>query len=149
MTEDEFSKLLDLHGSVPDSWPSTQQEPARRLLELSAEARDLQQLHQRLETRLDRLQVPAFEGLEARVLNQALPPRSPGFVDRLLAWLVPAEGIGPQLWRPAVAACLPLVFGVVLGNYFSFGIVPDSSDVDFWEDELAMVALVDVSDSEF
>ena len=51
-------------------------------------------------------------------------------------------------WRPALAACLPLVFGIVLGNYYSFGISSEVDEFDYWEDELAMIALTDISESE-
>ncbi len=103
----------------------------------------------RLEQQLDQITVPEFAGLQARILNQQLPPRNDPLLDKLLDWLIPAGGFTIQLWRPAMVACLPLVFGIVLGNYYSFGVGLQSSEVEYWEDELAMLSLSDYSESIF
>ena len=54
-----------------------------------------------------------------------------------------------------MAACLPLVFGILLGNYFTFGVFGeagvylDGDEYEYWEDELTMLSLTDYSESEF
>jgi len=47
-----------------------------------------------------------------------------------------------------MAACLPLVFGIVLGNFYSFGINSEIDELDYWDDELAFLALSDIPESE-
>lgn len=148
-TLEEFSTLLDIHGSDIDSWPVAQQADSKVFLQGSDEARGLVMEQRRLEQQLDRLTVPEFVELEARVLNQQLPPQNISLLDSLLDWLVPSEGSSIKLWRPAMVACLPLLFGIVLGNYYSFGVGLESSEAEYWEDELAMLSLNDYSENSF
>lgn len=97
-----------------------------------------------------------YKRIEARVLNQALPPQitlpprevhaaSVGFmrgIDALIDWLSPPQ----QLWRPIFAAACPLVLGIVIGNYFHFGLTPTSEpSFESWDDELVMLSFLDIS----
>lgn len=98
-----------------------------------------------------------YKRIEARVLNQALPPQvtqpprevhaaSVGFmrgIDALIDWLSPPQ---QQLWRPIFAAACPLVLGIVIGNYFHFGLTPTSEpSFESWDDELVMLSFLDIS----
>ena len=72
--------------------------------------------------------IAAFSHLLDQALDWLLP-RS----DRLLAWI----------WRPALVACLPLVCGIYMANFFSFGITgPELA----WEEELSLLALNDYAE---
>jgi hypothetical protein len=42
-----------------------------------------------------------------------------------------------------------LVFGIVLGNYFSFGIGIEDDGFQYWDDELAMLSLTDYTETNF
>ena len=95
---------------------------------------------------MDSYGVPEFRGLEQKVLKQALPPQRNSLLAQLLNWIIPKEASNKQLWRPAVAACLPLMFGIVLGNYYSFGIDTVIDEYDYWEGEFAFLALSDYSE---
>ena len=148
MTLDEFSLVLDTYGNNRDNWPVESLAACQSLLDSSNEARQLLESHNQLAGALDNLPTPEFPGLESRVLNQYLPPRLRSPVDRLMEWLLPEAGSLANLWRPAMAACLPLVFGIVLGNYYSFGI-NDSNDFDNWDDELLMIAFTDTETGQF
>ena len=153
MTLEEFSQYIETHGAEPIKWPTESRQTADDLLLGDEAAQALLADYQTFEHKLDGFAVPGFPGLEQRVLNQNLPPRQPSLLTQLLNWLVPAERSDMHLWRPAMAACLPLVFGVVLGNYFSFGISADLSletdEYEYWEDELTFLALSDYSESSF
>ncbi len=149
MSLENFAKLLNVHGADPRSWPTERRQSCTELLDNSGEARALLASHQVLEQRLNQLPVPALAGLEATVMHQPLPARSVSPMDKLIDWLVPTEGLTLRLWRPTMAACLPLVFGIVLGNYYSFGVGTESSELEFWEDELAMLSFDDYSESDF
>lgn len=144
MTLDDFKHVLDTHGGNRNNWPQGIQDDCARLLSEDAQARALLQSQHRLDATLDALTVPEFPGLEARILHQPLPPRDRSLADRLVEWLLPASASLNELWRPAMAACVPLVFGIVLGNYFSFGVVDETNGFDNWDDELLMISFTDI-----
>ena len=102
-----------------------------------------------LEQSLDELAPPAFLGLETRILIQALPPQNQSLIDKLVAWLFPDHGSSLSLWRPTFAACLPLVFGLLVGNFTDLVNLEDSGDYQYWDDELIMLSFNDYSDSEY
>jgi len=147
MTLDEFTAQLDTHGSDLQSWPAPQRYQAEALLASSPEASKLWQTQSQTDLLLGDLPLPEFVGLADRVASQVLPDRSLPLSERLLNWLLPNGGM-TELWRLATAACLPLLFGIVMGNYFNFGISPDSQVVDSWEDELAMISLTDYTENQ-
>ena len=102
-----------------------------------------------VEESMAKLEVPSFSGLETRVLNQPLPEQNRSFFEEVMSWLILDEYFGKQFWRPAIAACIPLVFGIVLGNYFSFGIGIEDDGFQYWDDELAMLSLTDYTETNF
>ena len=143
-----FSQVIEIYGADSAMWPEDLREDLEAVLAKNESARSLLSEYSQLEQSLDKIAVPDFPGLETRVLNQALSPRQQSLFVSLISWLLPTENFGANLWRPALAACLPLVFGIVLGNYYSFGISSEVDEFDYWEDELAMIALTDISESE-
>ena len=142
-----FSQVIEIYGADSAMWPEDLREDLEAFLAKNESARSLLSEYSQLEQSLDKIAVPDFPGLETRVLHQALSPRQQSLVVSLISWLLPTENFGANLWRPALAACLPLVFGIVLGNYYSFGISSEVDEFDYWEDELAMIALTDISES--
>tara|TARA_B100000686_G_C16579379_1_gene857292 strand:+ start:165 stop:614 length:450 start_codon:yes stop_codon:yes gene_type:complete len=143
-----FSQVIEIYGADSTMWPEDLREDLEAFLAKNESARSLLSEYSQLEQSLEKIAVPDFPGLETRVLNQALSPRQQSLFVSLISWLLPTENFGANLWRPALAACLPLVFGIVLGNYYSFGISSEVDEFDYWEDELAMIALTDISESE-
>ena len=143
-----FSQVIEIYGADSAMWPEDLREDLEAFLAKNESARSLLSEYSHLEQSLDKIAVPDFPGLETRVLNQSLSPRQQSLFVSLISWLLPTENFGANLWRPALAACLPLVFGIVLGNYYSFGISSEVDEFDYWEDELAMIALTDISESE-
>ena len=143
-----FSQVIEIYGADSTMWPEDLREDLEVFLAKNESARSLLSEYSQLEQSLEKIAVPDFPGLETRVLNQALSPRQQSLFVSLISWLLPTENFGANLWRPALAACLPLVFGIVLGNYYSFGISSEVDEFDYWEDELAMIALTDISESE-
>jgi len=98
-----------------------------------------------------------YERIESRVLNQSLPPQiaqtprkvlaaSDSFmrgIDALIDWLNPQR---QSLWHPVFAAACPLVLGIVIGNFFNFGLTPASEpNFESWDDELVMLSFLDMS----
>ncbi len=104
----ELSAALDRWGSNLDSWPTSAREQAKRLLGSSPEAIHLMRESAALETALAELREHrATPGLNNRILGQ-LPTRDG--LQRMVDWLTGA------LWRPALAAAVPLALGFILGT---------------------------------
>ncbi|MFK7865274.1 MAG: hypothetical protein AB8B95_13730 [Pseudohongiellaceae bacterium] len=143
MTLDEFKTLLDTFGGTLNTWPSNSRKAGESLLESNPEARLLIAETEELDNLLSNLTGPDFTGLEQRVLSQQLPSRNT-WIDSAIQWLVP-NGFGIQLWRPVAAGILPLVFGIAVGNFFSFGISDPELALGYWDDELALLSFSDLS----
>jgi len=109
MELERFNSLVDAYGGDEAAWPAAERDAARSLLAAEPQARALQREARALDRELALFQVAPPPSVD-RIL--AARPQ-PGALERLLAWLVPA--VPGQLWRPALAAMLPLALGVVLG----------------------------------
>ncbi len=140
----EFTQLLEIHGADSGNWPQGKREAMLRLASEDSEASAILSEFNRLDGLLASMPAPQFADLGARIAAQDLPQRQPGLIDQFLSWLIPADG-GSSLWRPALAACLPLFVGVIVGNYSNFGIGESVQATQYWEDELAMISLADYS----
>ena len=149
MTLEEFTRIIDMHGSESAHWPKRLRAECEAFVANNIEARSLLNQQWSVDELMEQLEVPNFPGLETRVLNQTLPERNRSFLDPIVDWLLPQGGYGQHLWRPAVAACLPLVFGIVLANYFSFGVGIENDGFQYWGDELAMLSLTDFTETSF
>ncbi len=144
MTLEDFKQTIESLGTDPAHWPIDTRVQCEMLLESNSDARLLLNEQCELDLLLQKIEAPVFLGLETRILNQNLPPRQQSVIDNIVDWLVPAQ-LGTQLWRPAIAACLPLVFGVLVGNFFSFGVTEQELALEYWDDELALLSFNDFS----
>lgn len=149
MTFEEFSEIVDTYGSQDHRWPDHLRQQCLLYAEGSSEAKEFIKQHQELEFLLNKVEAPEFAGLESRIANMPLPERKQNFLDQILNWLFPEDGFTKQLWRPAMAACLPLVFGIAMGNFFSFGVEIEIDGFETWDDELYMLSLNDYSENLF
>lgn len=149
MNIDAFTQILETFGAVEANWPEESRAACRQLTTTSEEAQQLLRQFLLLEQSLDALDSPHLPGLETRVLQQALPPQQLSLSDRLINWLIPKSGSPLSLWRPTLAACLPLVFGILVGNLTDLGAVQDSSEYQYWDDELIMLSFNNYGDSEY
>ncbi|MFT4862441.1 MAG: hypothetical protein ACI95C_001662 [Pseudohongiellaceae bacterium] len=144
MDLERFTQVIETHGSKPADWPDSVRVACMNFLSTSDSAQDVHRQYQQLESELDKIAVPDFTELESRILRQQLPPQPTSILDRLINWLLPT-GVGLQLWRPLTAACLPLVFGIAVGNYFSFGVNNENLPLETWDEELVLLSLNDLS----
>ena len=108
-----FNDLLDRHGPALDTWPESFRRDAEALLQTSPEAADALADAQTLANLLAAMpEAPAPPYLAGRILSRkntaaAADPEDPW--QRLLDWL------GGRLWRPVLAAGLPVAFGFAVG----------------------------------
>ncbi len=147
MTLDQLNELLETYGCNENQWPTNVREQYQNLIARSPEAKALLEQHRALEEQLSSISVPEFAGLEQKVLHQTLPAREAGMLDRLVNWLIPANETPGKLLRPAFAACLPLVLGIVVGNFYHFGYDSISDGFQYWDDELLMLSFSDYNES--
>jgi len=149
MTLEEFTRIVDFYGTKPERWPDSQRADCQSLVARDPRASALLEQQSQIDELLSQIEEPSFPGLQTRVLNQALPERKSGLLEIIVSWLLPESNSGSQVWRPAVAACIPLVFGIVLANYFSFGVGVEDDGFQYWGDELAMLSLTDYTETSF
>jgi len=151
----ELTQTLEIHGTNPVKWPANSREQIEELLNNDERAMALKKEFDDLEKSLDQLHIPDFAELKQYVRHLDLPPRRVDLFEKFLTWLLPTAWLLPternykNLWRPAVAACLPLMFGIILGNYYTFGINISIDENEFWEDQLLMLALSDHPEETF
>ena len=108
MELNKFNNLLDQHGPSLDAWPAELRRDAESLLETSAAARDAVADAQTLANLLSAMpEAPAPSYLASRIVARAGALEDPW--QRLIKWL------SARLWRPALAAGLPLALGFVVG----------------------------------
>ncbi len=144
MNLEQFTKIIETCGSKPSNWPEHLRPACVRFVDTDPSAHELLLEHQALESMLDEISVPSFSGLETKILQHPLPEQPVSLLDTLINWLIP-KGAGLQLWRPVTAACLPLVFGIAVGNYFSFGVDSENVALETWDDEFVLLSLNDLS----
>jgi hypothetical protein len=144
MTPERFAQLVETYGSQPARWPAQERQAAEAWQRENAAAQALCQDYAQLEALLDTLPTPVLSGLEQRVLRRCAALASDSLLDQALDWLLPrGDRLLAWIWRPALVACLPLVCGIYMANYFSFGI---SGPEVAWEEELALLALNDYAE---
>lgn len=108
MNLERFRELLSCHGSREQRWPTALRDDMLSFLGENEEARVLLRSEQQLDLLLDSYQLPEID------LSDEIMRAVPGDrLERLLGWLMPARPA--QFWRPASAAALPLLLGVVIG----------------------------------
>ncbi len=108
MDLEQFNELLDQHGPTIDTWPAALREDAQALLAASPEAADALADAQTLANLLTAMPAaPAPGHLAAKIVASAADVDDPW--QRLLDWL------GARLWRPVLAAGLPLAVGFAVG----------------------------------
>lgn len=147
MNNSEFIELLEIHGPDPAHWPEESVDAISQLLAENPEAIQALLQFQEMDSLLMAMPAPEFTGLEERIAGQSLAGQGSELIERIIHWLLPAGGFS-SLWRPAMAACLPLFFGVMVGSYSNFGLSRDTDTELYWEDELAMLSLADYSENQ-
>ena len=144
MHTERFEQIVETYGSKPDNWPAPEREAAERLLRESARARHLLQEQQALDDMLNRFQVPAMPQMESRILRALRDATRKGLLDRIIDWVLPERGtLLSWAWRPTLAAALPLVCGIYLANYYSFGI--DDTE-NSWQEALYLISMNDYAE---
>ena len=137
MTADEFADLLDRYGTDIAEWPSPLRNEAVRYARVSEEGRRLLAKSIAFDAMLvDSTRVPVPFRLRTRILERIATNESP-------AWW---SWITHSVWRPALLALLPLVFGVVIGDMTS-ELESDSTDASMFLAFTDLENFVEVNES--
>lgn len=139
----QLTLIFEVYGSKPEGWPVDKVKEIYDLLETNSDAISLKKEFDEMDQTLNELYLPNFDNLTQQILDRQLPQRNSNLATDLLNWIWPAHLSIRYFWRPISAAALPLLFGIFLGNYFSFGINYESSDSEYWAEELTILALID------
>ena len=139
----QLTLIFEVYGSKPEGWPVDKVKEIYDLLETNSDAISLKKEFDEMDQTLNELYLPNFDNLTQQILDRQLPQRNSSLATDLLNWIWPAHLSIRYFWRPISAAALPLLFGIFLGNYFSFGINYESSDSEYWAEELTILALID------
>ena len=144
ITPERFNTLIETYGTQAQRWPEDEREIAIAYLRTTPSARLIVEEYQELDDLLDLHCIPSLTLIEKRVLSNSLNLVRETLIDRLLNWLLPhSERVLAWIWRPALVAAFPLVFGIFLSNYYSFGIEQSSHSL---EEELYMLSLNDYAE---
>jgi hypothetical protein len=146
MTAQRFEQIVTAYGSEPVRWPAAEREAALNYLTQNPTAQTLVEEYRQLNDLLDAVQVPAFAQMERRVLRALQEATRDSLFDKVLDWLIPRQSRGMAwAWRPALVACLPLICGIYMANFYSFGIELDSAD-NSWQEELYLISMNDYAE---
>lgn len=149
MELERFKSILEAYGTLASNWPGEERSEAESLVATSSEARSLLARYQPLDAALDQFDVSPDTsrlrtGILARVEASQSRQQPQGWLDSIVAWLLPEPGNIVDFWRPALVATVPLILGMVLGSQISFNTTDTSQN---WDEEISLVALAD-TDSE-
>jgi hypothetical protein len=138
-----FTQLLERYGTTESNWPAQVRDEAAAFVAANPEAQSVKARFRPLDEALDRYEVhPDNERLRAAILARiddrpaAMRRRDP--LDVIMRWLFPDVPDLRVLWRPALAASLPLLAGIIIGSTFTI----DALDTtDSWDEEIQLLAL--------
>ncbi|MFT7688541.1 MAG: hypothetical protein ACI9FB_003905 [Candidatus Azotimanducaceae bacterium] len=137
-----FRIIIEAYGANSDKWPDDEKNDALLLLETNPDAKIIFDLQQKLDHQLDTTYVKGvnLERLSLGILNNLPKQESATILERLLKWLIPAETTA--IWKPALAAFLPLMLGITYGAQLSFSNAEDNWDQEFYLSSLLDTAIV-------
>ena len=149
MNIEQLQQLIERYGGNAILWPEDEREAALTLINKSDAARQLLVEAAQLDALLNSYHIPEDPAGRQRMMRRILDQVTPGWPERLLAWLTPDPGrLNRSIWRPALAAALPLVIGMTLGAAQSGALVsntvPEVVSTDSstaWDEELHLLGL--------
>jgi hypothetical protein len=144
MTAQRFALLVESYGTESARWPVNEREAAMAFIAEHAWAQSLLEEHRVVDLALDHMAVPAMNAMERRIMIALNEATRDSLFDRAMDWLVPHRQDGMAwAWRPALLACLPLICGIYMANFYSFGI--DNAE-NSWQEELYLISMNDYAE---
>ena len=167
MNIQEFRQLIETYGTNSDVWPPDQKQEALALLQTgnrgaaaadaaaadaaAADAAAVITEFEPLDKLLDADIVDDSPALKLSILNKIhhlefskvetsdFKNTNPDLLAKLWHWLAPSPNGLFFIWRPAMAACIPLLAGVYLGTIMD----TSANETAFeWEEDIYVMGLV-------
>jgi hypothetical protein len=144
ITAERFQTLIEAYGTESARWPEDEREAASKFLRENVAAQQVFNEFEALDELLALNAIPSLALIEQRVLALTKTRVRESWLDVVLNCLLPrSERLMARIWRPALAACFPLIFGIYLSNFYTFGIDHGSNTI---EEELLMLSLNDYAE---
>ena len=145
MNIERLQQLLEGYGADPARWPDEERLSAKQLLSTSEGATAMLEKARRLDEQLDAYVLdedPArYQSLYDGIMIRT--KRGIHWTERLIAWMFPARDSLNALWRPTLAAGMPLIAGILLGIA-----VPTGNNLST-DEELSLLGLSDANQLEW
>jgi hypothetical protein len=155
MNLERFTLIVESYGADSQQWPGDERVEALEFSRTSSDAMSLldqaAELDQHLalfelpnsELSVQRIEMGILSALKQGTLKQGRLKQ--GRLERLLDWVLPDfDDLAHTLWRPALVACVPLLFGVAIGLTLTNNTYELSSD-----EELSLLAFTDTVSEEW
>jgi hypothetical protein len=116
MNLERFTLIVESYGADPQQWPADERAEALEFSRTSTDALSLLDKEAALDEHLALFELPDNKRSVQRIDRGILSALKPGPLEQLLHWILPdVDDLAHTLWRPTLAACMPLLFGVVIG----------------------------------
>ena len=155
MNLERFTLIVESYGADSRQWPGDERVEGLEFSRTSSDAMSLldqaAELDQHLalfelpnsELSVQRIEMGILSALKQGTLKQGRLKQ--GRLERLLDWVLPDfDDLAHTLWRPALVACVPLLFGVAIGLMLTNNTYELSSD-----EELSLLAFTDTVSEEW
>jgi hypothetical protein len=155
MNLERFTLIVESYGADSQQWPGDERVEALEFSRTSSDAMSLldqaAELDQHLalfelpnsELSVQRIEMGILSALKQGTLKQGRLKQ--GTLERLLDWVLPDfDDLAHTLWRPALVACVPLLFGIAIGLTLTNNTYELS-----WDEELSLLAFTDTVSEEW
>jgi len=150
MNLERFTLIVESYGADSQQWPGDERVEALEFSRTSSDAMSLLDQAAELDQHLALFELPnselSVQRIEMGILSALKQGRlKQGRLERLLGWVLPDfDDLAHTLWRPALVACVPLLFGVAIGLTLTNNTYELSSD-----EELSLLAFTDTVSEEW
>lgn len=155
MNLERFTLIVESYGADSQQWPGDERVEALEFSRTSSDAMSLLDQAAELDQHLALFELPNSELSVQRIEMGILSALKQGTLkqgrlkqerlERLLDWVLPDfDDLAHTLWRPALVACVPLLFGVAIGLMLTNNTYELSSD-----EELSLLAFTDTVSEEW
>jgi len=155
MNLERFKLIVESYGADSQQWSGDERVEALEFSLTSSDAMSLLDQAAELDQHLALFELPNSELSVRRIEMGILSALKQGTLkqgrlkqerlERLLDWVLPDfDDLAHTLWRPALVACVPLLFGVAIGLMLTNNTYELSSD-----EELSLLAFTDTVSEEW
>ena len=127
MDESRVRELIDAYGADDSRWPDDERDAALTVCAESTLMQEYRLQARALDQSMDAYHIPPSLTVDAilrQIPEHAASESEADWLGRFIDWCLPNDL--PQLWRPAIAACLPILVGAYMDS--TSGLLADSDE---------------------